>query len=57
MFYLPFVYAVYYRLKGQQTSPYLNNPSKVVLARTAGEALRKFSKRYRKYEALFAIKL
>ena len=57
MFHLPFVFAVYYRLKGQPTSQYLNNPCKVVLARTGIEAIRKFNKRHRKYEALFAIKL
>ena len=57
MFGLPFVYAVHYRLKGQRTSPYLNHPSKVVLARTAREAIRRFNKRHRKYEAVFAMKV
>lgn len=57
MFHLPFAYAVYYRLKGQPVSPHMNHPWKIILARTGVEAIRKFNKRYRKYEALFTMKI
>lgn len=57
MFHLPFAYFVLYRLKGQKPNPYMNLPRKVVLARTGRDAIRKFNKRHRKYEAMFAMKI
>lgn len=56
-FCLPFAYTVHYRLKTQRPNPYMNLPCKVVLARTGKDAIRKFNKRHRKYEAVFAMKL